>query len=487
MAAKSKTGADAKKTQRRLERRVLRYVASRRLIERGQTVLIGASGGADSTALLLLLSRLAPRLDIAVRAAYFDHELRGKKASAAERQAVEALARSACAPLITASGDVRGHARKRRLGIEEAARELRYAFLAEAAREAGARVVAVGHTADDQVETILMHILRGSGLSGLAGMLPRSPWPVSALGGDDLTLVRPLLETRRAETEAYCRESGIEPLADVSNRSPRYRRNVVRNDLLPLLREYVPGVDASLLRLARAAASERQAQDETAARLLDDAATGEAGRIRLSIASLRQAPPDLLPLTMRLAASRLLHDTRDLSERHLLAMARAIGKPAGTSLDLPRGLKLRVDYGEVMLSLADRGAEPLPIEGVDLTLPGETRAGGWRLEASLVVGVATLPESPWEATVDADTLVGKLSVRRRRPGDRFQPLGIRGTKKLQDFFVDLKIPRAARSGVPLVCVGEAIAWVVGHRIAEPFRYRGERRACIAEYRMVARE
>jgi tRNA(Ile)-lysidine synthase len=453
-------------TRRLLERNILRYVRAHDLLPAGETVLAGVSGGADSTALLLLLVALAPRLRIGVHAAYFDHQLRGKRASQRERRAVGALAGGLAVPLSTGASDVRAYARERRIGIEEAARELRYRFLAETAREVGAKTVAVGHTADDQVETILMHILRGSGLSGLAGMLPRSPYPLAGYGS--VALVRPLLETRRSETEAYCQEMGVEPLEDASNRSMRFRRNVVRYELLPLLREHVPCIDAAILRLARAAATEQQAIGAAAEQALARAGSIENGVARLSQAALREAPSGLRPQLMRLAASRLLGDARDIGERHLLAMSAAVGKPAGTELDLPRGLHLRIDHGEVVLTAHRAGPIPkaLPVEGVDLTVPGETRIGGWLIEASLLDGKPALPESAREATLDVDALAGGLRVRRRRAGDRFRPLGLPGEKKLQDVFVDAKVSRQQRDSVPVVCDGAGIVWVAGYRIAD---------------------
>jgi tRNA(Ile)-lysidine synthase len=465
----------ASRASRAIERRVLRYVTSQGLIAHGETVVAGVSGGADSTALLLLLTRLAPKLDISVRAAHFDHQLRGKKTSKEERQTVESLCGALGVPLTTGAGDVRAFAREKRLGIEEAARELRYAFLARAAHDTGARSVAVGHTADDQVETVLMHVLRGSGLTGLAGMLPRSSWPVATERGRDLALVRPLLETRRSETEAYCREMGREPLEDATNRLARYKRNVVRNELLPLLRAHVPGVDASLLRLAKAAASERQALEAAAARELETAATFEDGAVRMSIASLRRAPAGLLPQIMRLGATRLLGDARDLGERHLRAMSAAVEKPAGTELDLPRGLHLRVEYDEIVLTPreVETKVASLPLGGIELAVPGSTTAGNWQIEASLLdgearlpVGMAPLPDGAWEAKLDADALAGSLSVRRRRAGDRFRPLGMEGEKKLQDIFVDAKVRRSDRDNVPVVCDSAGIVWVAGYRPAE---------------------
>ena len=450
-----------------LERDVLRYIRAHELLRPGETVVVGVSGGADSTALLLLLVALAPKLSIDVRAAHFDHTLRGKKASQRERRAVTVLAEGLGLPLSTGAGDVRVYARERRLGIEEAARGLRYAFLAQAAHKCGARTVAVGHTADDQVETVLMHILRGSGLNGLAGMLPRSSWPTS-VEGSDLSLVRPLLAVNRRETEAYCRDMGRQPIEDTTNRSRRFRRNVVRYELLPLLREHARGVDAALLRLARAAAMEREALDRAATELLDDAGSMENGRVRLSLAKLRRAPEGLLPQIMRAAAALLLGDAQDLGERHLVAMAEATRRTVGTELDLPRGLRLRVEYDEIVLAMGD--AEPemeaLPVEGVALVVPGMTEVAGWRLEATTEDGAGQAKRSDWKMCADADSVVGGLRVRRRRPGDRYRPLGQAGEKKLQDVFVDAKVPRRERDGIPVVCDEAGIVWVAGYRVAE---------------------
>jgi tRNA(Ile)-lysidine synthase len=454
---------------RLLERSALRYVRAHELLAPGETVLAGVSGGADSTTLLLLLVALAPKLRIDVRAAYFDHQLRGKRASQREREAVTKLADGLGVPLTTGAGDVRSYACERRTGIEEAAREMRYAFLSRTAGECGARTVAVGHTADDQVETVLMHILRGSGLAGLAGMLPKSRLPATTPESRGLALVRPLLETRRSQTEAYCRGMGRQPLEDASNRSLRFRRNVVRYQLLPLLREHVRGVDAALLRLARAAAVERQALEVTAEEALERAGSVEDGVVRLSQAALGEIPAGLMPQVMRLAASRLLGNARDIGERHLLAMSAAVRKAAGAELDLPRGLHLRVDYGEVVLTAEGAGPkyEALPVEGDEIAVPGTTSIGGWRFEAS-IVGHNASPQSvdEWEVRVDADSIEGGLRVRRRRPGDRFRPLAMAGDKKLQDVFVDAKVPRWQRDSVPVVCDEAGIVWVAAYRIAE---------------------
>ncbi len=458
---------------RALERRVLRYIKTHDLMSAGDNVIVGVSGGADSTALLLLLATLASKLGIEIRAACFDHQLRGKIASERERRTVVALAEKLRVPLTCGAGDVRAYAREKRAGIEEAARELRYAFLARTARECGALRVAVGHTADDQVETVLMHILRGSGLGGLAGMAPRSPWPLSDANPADLMLVRPLLEVRRSETEEYCRDAGYEPLRDSSNRSLRYRRNVVRYQLLPFMRQHVPGLDDSLMRLARAAASERRFIEAAVAPILSRA-TGENRLMRLPITELRNVPSELLPVVMQMAASRLLGDARDLGERHLLAMSAAVAKPTGTSLDLSRGLRLSVGYEEIVLSTKGWGKEleALPLEGVEVAVPGVTEVARWRIETSTTKSDGrSSAKGGMEARMDGDRVRGRVVVRRRHTGDHYQPLGLAGEKKLQDVFVDAKVPRWQRDSVPVVCDEEGIVWCAGHRIAERVRVR----------------
>lgn len=454
-----------------LERRVLRYIREHALLARGERVLVGVSGGPDSSALLLILASLARPLRVELRAAYFDHRLRGPRASARERRAVEDLAARAGLPLVAGSGDVRAHAQASRLSLEEAARELRYRFLAQAAREAACGVVAVGHTAGDCVETVLLHILRGSGLRGLSGMAPRSPWPLPA-AGDALALVRPLLGLTREETEAYCREAGLTPLRDPSNRSPAFLRNRVRNQLLPLLRRYNPGVDAALLRLADAARADLEIIEKLAGDAIPATASPDSSLVRLPRRRLADLPQSLRLHALRLAAERLLGDARDLGDRHLRAMAAAAGRPVGTRLDLPRDLRLEVGYDQVILSLGSAPAvSPFPAEEMPLAVPGRTVVGPWTFQVE-TAGADDQPSSdPWEALVDARAVGERLWLRRRRPGDRFQPLGMPQDKKLQDFLVDERVPRAERNALPLVCAPRGIVWVVGHRLAEWARVR----------------
>lgn len=460
-----------------LERRVLRFVRERGLTERGQRVLVALSGGADSTALLLVLARLADRLGTEVCAAYFDHRLRGRSAGERERKYAAALTKELGVPLDSGAGDVRDHARASRLSLEEAARELRYRYLAQAAREMSCPLVAVGHTADDQAETVLMHILRGSGLAGLGGMAPRAPWPVRA-EGEGPVLVRPLLEVARTEASEYCRERGVGPLEDPTNRSLTPLRNRIRRELLPALRRYNPRVDAALRRLAGAAAADQEVIDGLAASVIDEGSEAREGEVRLSRRRLEELPHALRLHALRLAARRLVGDIRDLGEAHLRAMAEASAKSVGARLDLPHGLRLGVDYDEVFLAVGPAAQTPCPLPDapVALSVPGVTRVGPWTFETEVAPRSAgTVAADAGEAMLDFAAVDGELSVRRRRAGDRFQPLGLAAEKKLQDFLVDAKVPRSQRDQVPLVCARGGIAWVVGHRIADWAKVRGRGR------------
>jgi len=439
---------------------VRRFAVEHELFAPGDRVLAGVSGGPDSTCLLLVLAALRRSLGIELRAAYFDHGLRGARAGERERNAVQRLAGALELPLHTGSGDVKAHARRHKRSIEEAARELRYRFLAQAARRAGCDIVVVGHTRDDQAETVLLRLLRGSGLRGLAAMAADAPWPLPARGRTP-RLVRPLLALTRDETAACCRAAGVTPVADPSNRSPAHLRNRVRRELLPQLRRYNPRIDEALTRLAASAASDIALLETLAA----EAVEPTSGGARIDRARFRALPASLQQHAVRLAARRASGDGRDLSERHVRAVVRAAAGPTGARLDLPRGLRVAVRRDTLVFGSGDEAAPPLPDRPVALTVPGRARAGGWRLEADIVRRPAQLALEGG-VYLDVDACGEALSVRRRRPGDRFQPLGMRQSKKLQDVLVDGHVGREERDGLPLVCAGRRIAWVAGGPPAE---------------------
>jgi tRNA(Ile)-lysidine synthase len=476
---KAKTGRSHPEAQarsrfgQRLERRVFRYIQGHGLFSAAQRALVAVSGGPDSTALLLVLAHLSASggLKLDLWLAHFDHGLRRRAEREAEKAFLSRLAAKLDLPLLVGQGDVRAHARQHRLSLEEAARELRYRFLAEQAEKAAIDVVATGHTAGDQAETVLMHLVRGSGLTGLAGMKPSSSWPFP--GHDDLLLVRPLLAVSRGETERYCQEEGLSPCLDVTNLLLGPLRNRIRHQLLPLLRRYNPKIEAALLRLAAATASDLAYLEGTATAFWDALAVKEKGGVGFPRSELAALPPAIRNRLLQAACQQLLADARQIEAVHIHSMAEALAKPAGSRLSLPGGLAFAVD-GEFVRLTVDReeAAKVAPIPETPLVVPGRTTLAGWLIEAETLTGqTVEVGADPCEAFLDHQAVGGQLTVRGRRRGDRFRPLGLGGEKKLQDYLVDAKVPRDERDAVPLVCASWGIAWVIGHRIDERVRVR----------------
>jgi len=450
--------------QQPLPRRVLRFIQGHNLVKGNELLVVGVSGGPDSVCLLHVLANLSNTLGIKLHVAHLNHMLRGAE-SDADADYVSALAHKLGIPATIERRDVKAYQRKHRLSVEEAAREVRYAFFSEVACSLGADAVAVGHTADDQIETILMHLVRGTGLAGLRGMQPlttlRSP------GGKELEIVRPLLETSRAETEAYCAARGLSPRSDSSNRLPDYLRNRIRSQLIPLLREYNPDIDKALLRMARAADSDLAYIEAEMSRLGDSVAREQSEGIAIDRAEFSRLQPALKRHIVSLALQRLLGELRDIESVHIESLVEALAKPAGKRLSLPKGLAFHGDYDYGLITSKKPLLSPLPVLDGEhrLNVPGETNFCGWRVRSRILKRrPEESGEEKMEAYFDLDVVGRKLIVRARRRGDRFQPLGMESPKKLQDFMVDAKIPRAWRDNVPLVCSPQHIIWVVGWRL-----------------------
>lgn len=441
------------------EREVLRR--GRDLLGPAQSVVVGVSGGPDSAALLAAMAAVGPDLGVAPVAAHLDHGLRGE-AGRRDAAAAAALARRLGVPFVAG----RAEARERASGsLEAAARAVRYRFLVDAADARGAARIATGHTASDQAETVLLRLLRGTGLDGLAAIPAER---AAASGRPDLRVVRPLLDLTRADVLAYLGARGLPWVEDASNDDPRFLRNRLRHEVLPLLRRRVnPEVDDALLRLAgqaRLAAAHLGA--ESAALLAAAAAEGE-GAWRLD--ELRAAPPAVRgPALARLAR-------RWAPERaaacHVEALERLVAAGEG-AVDLPGGRAVAA-AGDLRLAVA--GDPPSSPPAVDFALGVPGRALDPEAGLEFATRIAPPPadvrvDPARRALLDADRVgVGRLGIRRRRPGDRFWPLGAPGSRSLKRFLIDRKVPRAQRAAVPIVTLDDRPVWIVGHRIDERFK------------------
>ena len=448
----------------KVEHRVLDFIRRSGILNAGEGVIVAVSGGPDSSALLVALSRLRSALDFKLAVAHYNHMLRPAGDTAADLEFVRALASSLEIPFAHEAAEVRAHSKHQ--SLEDGARRLRYAFLAEAATEAGASVVVTGHTLDDQAETVLLHLIRGAGLDGVAGMRPRSPWPFGV--GPDLS--RPLLSLRRKDTEEYCRELGLTARKDPTNELPVATRNRVRRDIMPLLRSLNPNVDEAIGRFATAAAHDADYLDALAKHHFARIASLGPQAVSFARADLLIAAPALSTRLFRLAFAHVTGTAADLEAAHIDALVDALQGPP-VKLSLPGGITAVMDSRSAVV----RCGETTPAKRIPqtrLAVPGRTDIGGCVFKANIVPAPAELPRmNAGEAFLDAESAGAELNVRSRRPGDRLRPLGLGGEKKLQDILVDAKVPALERDEVPIVSGPRGIVWVVGHCIDETYALR----------------
>jgi tRNA(Ile)-lysidine synthase len=476
------------------------FIERERLWPERPRLVAAVSGGADSLCLLGILLDLRdnnhPRAPSEIIVAHLDHGLRGA-AGAADAIYVGELAASLHLPFFTERADVRALARAQHRSLEDAARRARYVFLRRVAAQSAAACICTGHTADDQVETIIMHWLRGSGLRGLSGMAART---------DDLA--RPLLTITHAEAVMYCAERGWEPRHDETNDDLIYQRNRVRHELLPALERYNPNLRQTLLRNAiLLAGDEAYLECETDRAFEEVCMSQESNAVILSLAALRELPQALLRRVLRRAVSRFFakqDEQQDhmLEAKHLFEIEYLLtDNHAGARLSLPGNLVAERVYETLVISYqADNGQQPELADEVLLPVPGECvlPALGWRLHATLeekpagsaqqmiadraardaeLSGTRHHAAYPIEATVylDADASSSGLLVRTWRPGDRFRPLGMQYEKKLHDYFTDAKVPRDLRHRIPLVYNARHLVWIAGLRIDDRVRLTPETR------------
>ena len=379
-------------------------------------------------------------------------------------------------PAVIESSDVRSYQKKHKLTLEEAAREVRYRFLAATAQKTGAQVIAAGHTADDHAETILMHLVRGSGIKGLRGLRALTQQNISGAG---FTIIRPLLGLSREETTGYCREHGLKPRLDSSNLSLEPFRNKVRHTLLPELRKYNPRISEALLRTAATAAADLDFIENEARLVAPKVSLADEDSVILDKKTFLALHPAIQRQLLRDSIETLLGSLKDIEAGHIEDMIEALGKPAGKIIGLPFGLHFYIDYGRYILAPDIASQCPLPElkKEFSLTIPGQTSASGWEVAASYVPRPAeTKDEGGFTACFDASAVAAagkKLTVRGILPGDRFQPLGMVQEKKLNRFMMDERIPQPWRKRVPIVCAGEDIIWVAGWRIGELYRVKAD--------------
>ncbi|MBZ5703092.1 MAG: tRNA lysidine(34) synthetase TilS [Acidobacteriia bacterium] len=475
-----------------LPRRVLHSLQRQAMLRPGDRVAVAVSGGADSVALLLLLEELRERLGIVLSVAHFNHQLRGK-ASDADEKFVARLAAARALPFHVHRADVAAEARRRRGNLEDAARRLRYEFFARLVQEGHANRVAVAHTADDQAETVLAHILRGTGLAGLGGIHPLVDH-----------VLRPLLELRREELRAYLRARKQRWREDVTNLDLTRLRARIRRKLLPLLeRSFQPAVVAHLTELAERAREDEAFLEALAAERVAALARREEHAVRIRAADLLrpwkeearlgtegpETPAKERAATARALSKRLLRRIvasvkqrpGQLTAQHLEALLHlAEHGPSGNVLQLPGGVEARRDLDDVVIrgQSAPPGKPAAGPAAREFAYPVHLGARGATVIVPELNCVFHLRVIDWPArrgetrevaaVLDRNRLRAPLLLRNWRPGDAFRPAGHQRPHKLKRLFLEKRISRWQREGWPVLTSGGAIAWVRGFPVAAEF-------------------
>ena len=450
-----------------LEQKTKKTLARFSMIEEGALVLLCVSGGMDSMAMLDIFSSISStpngELNIKLAVCHLNHNLRGAE-SARDQGFVEKAALDLGLKFYTKTlneGELKDGG-----SLQERAREARYAFFVEAATELGATRIALAHNKDDQAETVLMRIIKGSGLKGLSGMpAVREPY------------IRPLIEVSRAEIEEYVKEHNVGFVEDSSNESTKYLRNQLRLDLIPLLEgDYNPMIKDALSSLSAMAETDYSFIENEARGLFESAKESESeGAVVFSREPLTSAHPALSARVFLMAVNALKGTSKEIYSAHVDSFLNLIqsSEPAA-SVDLPGGLKLRRDYEQVIIELAELDAEEAGAPGyeVELNVPGVTKLGdtGESFKAKILEETPDPKEaSELIAFFDfdvVDEMDGSLVVRTFRAGDRMTPMGMQGKKKVQDIFVDDKVAKLRRASVPILLCAEEVLWLAGVRQSE---------------------
>lgn len=469
-----------KREEAAILRRVEQCVERFAMFSPGDRVVVGCSGGADSTCLLHMLTEGLSRLRLECVAVYVDHGIRAGAAD--EARWVEERARSFGAQFALERVDVPARVARTGESVQEAARFLRYKALSRAMEAHRARRIAVGHTRSDQAETLLMQLLRGAGTKGLSGMAP--------VRG---ALVRPLLGIGRSETEAYCRSLGLSWLDDPSNEGTAYLRNRVRQELLPLLESYRPGVEARLAATAEILREEDHYLEEHVAAELKKIATplSSEGGLVVKGEALSRLPLALARRAVRALLAQVEEEARSLPFDAVEAVLAFARERAGGGRRLELGpVQVVREYGDLHFLRANspHREETAPAPPVELAIPGSTQLP-WAeavIEASFhPADAGGIPYRGASAVMDWEKLLPPLVARRRRPGDRLQPLGMKGRKKVKDVLIDAKVPRRLRDRIPIVEDRKGVVWVAGYTLAERVRVTsGSRRLLKLEVRSV---
>lgn len=431
------------------------------LIRPKENILVGVSGGPDSMVLLYLLMELKDDLDFNILVAHVNHGVRGKEARR-DQEFVKEQAKKLGLPYFSKKVDMIAYAKAKGISEEEAGRKLRYGFFREVLANQGGGKIAVAHNKNDQAETLLMRIFRGTGIDGLKGMDFKTR-----------DIIRPLLNIERIEIESYMKENKIETVLDRTNLEPIYTRNRIRLELIPYIEKHFnPNLVDSLWRLSQTSQSDSRFLDQYSREKLNQILKSQdKDCIILNADLFRQEDKSIQQRIIRLIISDLLNSLQGITENHISMVMNLFNTgETGKEVHLPNDLIARTSYKKLIFSRNKAVKNINFLYNIKLGV-NEFPKIGYRFDIEVlpVEKLGTIKRDKTVGLFDYDKIQGNLYLRNRKVGDRFVPFGMRGSKKIKDYFIDEKIPRQLREKIPLIVDNKNILWVVGYRTSNLYK------------------
>lgn len=445
-----------------MKNKVLKVIEENKLIEEGNNIVIGLSGGPDSIALLYVLLEIQEDIDFNIYIAHINHGIRGKDALEDEKF-VEDLCEDLALPYYCKKANMNQYAKEKGISSEEAGREIRYGFFREILSKIGGGKIAVAHNKDDQAETLIMRFFRGTGIDGLKGMKYKYN-----------DIIRPVLGIEREEIENYLLSRKIASRLDKTNLQPIYNRNKIRLELMPYIREnYNPNIVDTLWRTSEIAAIDSEFLDQYAEKAYNKMVKKKKEySIVLDGNLFKDQHVSIQQRILRNCILHINHDLQGFTKTHITSILNLFVEGAtGKKIDISNHIEARTNYEELVIT--KKQASINKAFSYKLKLEGNTyiKELGFKIKTQ-IISVDKIDINIKDRFIkyfDYDKLQGELLVRNRKAGDRFVPLGMKGNKKIKDYFIDEKISKEKRDEIPLITDGKEIMWIAGYRISDLYK------------------
>ncbi|GAA0725995.1 tRNA lysidine(34) synthetase TilS [Clostridium malenominatum] len=439
--------------------KVIQLIEEKQMISKGDKIIIAVSGGPDSICLLHILWQLKKKYSIELYVAHVNHCLRGEDADKDE-DFVRQFCKDYNIDFYSARIQVDEIAKEKKISFETAAREVRYTFFKEVMERVNGNKIALAHNANDQCETVLMRIMRGTGIEGLAGIKPLR----------DNIYIRPLIKITREEIEDYCRSNVLETRLDKSNLETIYTRNKIRLELIPYIKEnFNSNIVQSINRLVENIEWDIEFMDFISKEIYNKYAQEEQDRVIL-LKELFLEPRAIISRVIRNAINSLQGNLLNFEKVHIDNIIKLHKLGTGKIIELPKELIALNNYEDIHILKRDKDYKNDTREQYELHLGRNDIKENMTVNLEMLTSKDILiKEEQYIKFFDYDKITKNIVLRYRKDGDRIKPLGMKGSKKLKDLFIDLKIPKEKRNDIPLICFGEEIAWVIGYRISEDFK------------------